>query len=86
MGCTAVAMLPKEARGTLGKHITKPSEQVAAPPVVCLTPRQKFHDWPSQWCKFAKFAKHFILNFSKENFSEMTVQRLVSLSSKQAVL
>ena len=32
MGFTAAAMLPKQARGTLGKHITKPSEQVAAPP------------------------------------------------------
>ena len=34
-GCwafTAAAMLPKQAWGTLGKHITKPSEQVAAPP------------------------------------------------------
>ena len=25
-------MLPKQARGTFRKHITKPSEQVAAPP------------------------------------------------------
>ena len=32
LGFTAAAMLPKQARGTLGKHITKPSEQVAAPP------------------------------------------------------
>ena len=32
MGYTAAAMLPKQARGALRKHITKPSEQVAAPP------------------------------------------------------
>ena len=32
LGFTAAAMLPKKARGTLRKHITKPSEQVAAPP------------------------------------------------------
>ena len=32
LGCTAGAMLPKQARGTFRKHITKPSEQVAAPP------------------------------------------------------
>ena len=32
LGCTAAAMLPKQARGTIIKHITKPSEQVAAPP------------------------------------------------------
>ena len=32
MGYSAAAMLPKQARGTLRKHITKPSEQVAAPP------------------------------------------------------
>ena len=32
MGCIAAAMLPKQARGTFIKHITKPSEQVAAPP------------------------------------------------------
>ena len=29
---TASAMLPKQARGAFRKHITKPSEQVAAPP------------------------------------------------------
>ena len=32
LGCTAAAMLPKQARGTFKKHITKPLEQVAAPP------------------------------------------------------
>ena len=32
LGCTASAMLPKQARETFRKHITKPSEQVAAPP------------------------------------------------------
>ena len=32
MGVTADAMLPKQARGTFRKYITKPSEQVAAPP------------------------------------------------------
>ena len=32
LGCTAAAMLPKQARGTIIKHITKPSVQVAAPP------------------------------------------------------
>ena len=32
LGCTAAAMLPKQARGTFRKHTTKPSEQVAAPP------------------------------------------------------
>ena len=31
MGCTAAAMLPKQARGTFRKLITKPWEQVAAP-------------------------------------------------------
>merc|ERR1719264_913154 len=31
LGCTAAAMLPKQARGTFRKHITKPSEQVTAP-------------------------------------------------------
>ena len=33
-GCTAAAMLPKKARGTLRKLVTKPSEQVAAPPSI----------------------------------------------------
>ena len=32
LGCTAAAMLPKQARGTFRKHVTKPLEQVAAPP------------------------------------------------------
>ena len=32
LGCTAAAMLPKKARGTFRKHVTKPSEHVAAPP------------------------------------------------------
>ena len=32
LGYTAAAMLPKQARGTFRKHVTKPSEQVAAPP------------------------------------------------------
>ena len=32
LGCTAAAMLPKQARGTYRKHATKPLEQVAAPP------------------------------------------------------
>ena len=32
LGITAAAMLPKQARGTFRKHITKPSEQVSAPP------------------------------------------------------
>ena len=32
--CTAVAVQPKQARETLRKHITKPSEQVAAPPSI----------------------------------------------------
>ena len=32
LGITAAAMLPKQARGTLRKHITKPFKQVAAPP------------------------------------------------------
>ena len=31
LGCTAAAMLPKQARGTSRKHITKPSEQVSRP-------------------------------------------------------
>ena len=31
LGCTAAAMLPKQARGTFRKHITKPFLQVAAP-------------------------------------------------------
>ena len=31
LGCTAAAMLPKQAWATFRKHITKPSEQVAAP-------------------------------------------------------
>ena len=31
---TAAAMLPKQAKGTFRKHITKPSEQVAAPPSI----------------------------------------------------
>ena len=30
-------MLPKQARGTFRKHITKPPEQVAAPPSISLT-------------------------------------------------
>ena len=30
LGFTAAAMLPKQARGSFRKHITKPSEQVAA--------------------------------------------------------
>ena len=34
MGCTAAAMLPKQAGGTFREHITKPSEQVAAPPSI----------------------------------------------------
>ena len=33
MVCTAVSMLPKQAGGTFRKHITKPSEQVDAPPM-----------------------------------------------------
>jgi len=32
LGCTAAAMLPKQARGTFRKYAKKPSEQVAAPP------------------------------------------------------
>ena len=32
--CTPAAMLPKQAMGTFRKHITKPSEQVAAPPSI----------------------------------------------------
>ena len=28
-------MLPKQARGTFRKHVTKPSEQVATPPSRC---------------------------------------------------
>ena len=32
LGFIAAAMLPKQARGTFRKHVTKPSEQVAAPP------------------------------------------------------
>ena len=32
LGCTAAAMLPKQAKGTFRTHITKHSEQVAAPP------------------------------------------------------
>ena len=31
LGCTAAAMQPGQGRGTFKKHITKPSEQVAAP-------------------------------------------------------
>ena len=34
-GSTEAAMLPKQTRGTFRKHITKPSEQVAAPPSTC---------------------------------------------------
>ena len=32
LGYTAAAMLPKQGRGNYIKHVTKPSEQVAAPP------------------------------------------------------
>ena len=34
LGCTAAAMLPKQATGAFRKHITKPLEQVAAPPSI----------------------------------------------------
>ena len=36
LGCSAAAMLPKQARGTFRKHITKPSGQVAAPPSIII--------------------------------------------------
>ena len=35
LGCTAAAMLIKQARITFRKHVTKPSEQVATPPNTC---------------------------------------------------
>ena len=34
LGCTAAAMLPKQARGTFRKHVRKPSEHVAASPSI----------------------------------------------------
>ena len=51
VGCTAAAMLPKQARETFRKHITKPSEQVAAPPSIpcgeMLTSRIAVHPAPT---------------------------------------
>ena len=45
LGCTAAAMLPMQAKGTFRKHVTKPSEQVAA------LPSNKSYDWdqPPPW-------------------------------------
>ena len=48
LGCTAAAMLPKKARGTFRKHISKPSEQVAA--------------LPSNWIRLGDDGKHLSLN------------------------
>ena len=35
LGCTAAGMLPKQARGTFRKHITKHLEHVPPHPVYC---------------------------------------------------
>ena len=50
LGWTAAAMLPKQARRTHRKHLTKPSEQVAAPDCI--------HQWRKLFSNFScQFAR-----------------------------